>query len=926
MDSGPTTAGSIVAKLRLDRDQWVADKAKTVADARELGSLDPTIRIKTNVAEVMAQVEALNAAAARTGGINIAGPGAAGSAGKIDAVTAAQRRLTASESASESATQRAILANMRLEAARSKRGRTDLSVANAEFAAAEATKRADAAATKAIFAEEALAAAKSKVARAALEEAAAQEVVAKSTTKANQANQTNVSRMGLIVAAVATLVPLLVPVAAFAVGAAGGLTMMGVAGVLAIVGIRKAMADGTTVGAQYSGGLQVLKGDLDKLSNTAAVGMLRYFQGAVGQINASLPMLNGQIGVFTRLLGQSGSNLLAGTLSSLRVLNPLFVTVGQYVDGLTLKFARWTENGGLRKFGSYAMSVLPTVEQFLSSLGDAVLRLIGALAPMGVVGLAVFTGLFNAITALPVDVLTNLITTVVYGTLAFKAWGFIAPMLASVAEAMGAMGVATTIATGPIGWIVAGIAALAAIVAVSVVSTKQMTAATTDYTAAVQADSGAIGENVRQQTAKTLADSGALDAAKKVGISTKLATDAIMGNAAAQKELNAKIRQVILTNDLHGTSLLHGTAKQKEQLAAVALLGGTYGNLDGKLKTSIRNYGLQQEAMGGATLSTEAQTAALEANAAAAHVSVSAYLAASSGIGNTGAALEKTTALMYLQNNAAGLLKQQMDLLNGVAISAAQAQNQFDSQLANMGAHIDKTGKAVNRATASLTNNSAAAVANQGELISATQAAQANAQAFRDNGGALDETRQKLNDMKQAIIEHAVKLGEDRAEVQAFIDKIYQIPASIPPTKIEVDTASALAKITALSASIASMAAHRTIVIDGTSSGISVPTAGKMMQGHAGGGTVRGPGTGTSDSVLRRLSNGEEVIKTASASQARPFLKAFNENPQRALAAVATSSSAGSNVIHNHLHIDGNGQNPEGLFKEFDRRQVMLRA
>ncbi|HEY0932371.1 MAG TPA: hypothetical protein VGD91_01405, partial [Trebonia sp.] len=43
-----------------------------------------------------------------------------------------------------------------------------------------------------------------------------------------------------------------------------------------------------------------------------------------------------------------------------------------------------------------------------------------------------------------------------------------------------------------------------------------------------------------------------------------------------------------------------------------------------------------------------------------------------------------------------------------------------------------------------------------------------------------------------------------------------------------------------------------------------------LVPGQATGGWVTGPGTSTSDSVLRRLSNGEFVVPAASASQIGP--------------------------------------------------------
>ncbi|MFD3703357.1 hypothetical protein ACFWUP_09440 [Nocardia sp. NPDC058658] len=46
--------------------------------------------------------------------------------------------------------------------------------------------------------------------------------------------------------------------------------------------------------------------------------------------------------------------------------------------------------------------------------------------------------------------------------------------------------------------------------------------------------------------------------------------------------------------------------------------------------------------------------------------------------------------------------------------------------------------------------------------------------------------------------------------------------------------------------------------------------------GYAGGGSVRGPGTGTSDSILARLSNGEYVVNAAATAGALPLLEAIN--------------------------------------------------
>jgi len=943
-DEGPTTAGSIVAKLRMERDEWMADYQKTKQETRELAGLSPTIKVDANITEALAKLETLRAAYASasdsstitsraTPALAAAPTARTGSTAGTDAVTAAARRLAAAESASESATARAIVAEMRLEESRAKHGRTAAQIAAAELAAAEAIKRSETAAQKATLAEEALAAAQQKAAAAALQEAAAQEAAERQAVKATEANSTNASRIGLIVTAVGLLLPMLTPLAAGAVGVAGTLSLMGVAGVAAIFGIKKEMADGSDTGKAYASGIGTIKNVLDVVSRTSAVAMLRSFNSVVHDTTAALPMLNRQAAEFSTLLGRSGANLFSGTITGARILEPLLLTTGVYIESLTQKFDRWTKGTGLQTFTNYALTALPQVEQLLGALATAVMHILEALAPLGSVGLSVLTVVSTTISAIPVDVLSSLIGAIVWGTVAFKAWGFIAPMLSTIATGIGAVGAATTIATGPIGWVAAAVGALAAVFAVVASNQQRATETARTYTAAVQADSGVIGQNVRMTAAKALQDAGAFAAAQKLGISTKLVTDATLGDAAAKQKLTAEIAEATArTKALIAAQGGFTGEKGKALVTSTNLLTDAVSGQSAGIKEQIDNYNAYQQAIGGVTVSTKKQRDALEAEASAAGTTVAALLAAKAGQSDTGAATEKTTALMYLQNDAAGLLKMSLDRLNGKTIGAEQAQNQFDSQIANMGAHIDKTGKDIDRATASLEGNTAAAVANRGELISSVEAAQNAAQAYRDQTDASgklshssEETRQKLIDMKQAIIDHAVEVGEDRNQVQAYIDKLFQIPASVPPTKLEVDTATALAQVDAFVANVRARSVSINVRADlpdlnGSSSGSGRPgvasggTIGALAGGGTSGGTVFGPGTAFSDTAgLYRLANGEEVIsnKFGQAEQNRQLLKAINAGqtftvagPRPAATATATPTQPGR-ITNHHWQISG---------------------
>ncbi|TFC20056.1 hypothetical protein E3O19_01410 [Cryobacterium algoritolerans] len=924
MDQGPTTVGSIVGRLSMDRDHWLADMQKTKTDVRELGALEPKIKIDADVAAALAKLEQVRRAAEAAGvhttssvtatSTPASGSASTGAAAKVDAVAAAERRLALAEAASESATARAIVAEMKFEEQRDKRKRTAAQVAAAELALSEAVKRSDAAATRAALAEDALAAAQRKAAESALAEAAAQETQTAATVKANQANSTNVSRTGMIAAAVAALVPMMVPLAAFTIGAAGALTMMGISGVVAVKGIHDEMAAGTTAGQEYTAGIRELKGDLDTLAHTGAVSMLSSFHTATSDLNNSMPMLNRQVGEFTGFLGRSATNVFAGSLQGARVLEPLMMSIAGWVERLSAGFKSWTGNGGLQTFANYAMATLPQVETTLAAVAQAIMHILEALAPLGTIGLSVLTGISEAINGIPVDVLATLTGAVLAGVGAFKLWGFIAPMLAAVTEAValttnsiGLLGVSMEIATGPIGWIVAGVSALVAVFAVSAAATQQATAVTDSYTAALKADSGAIGENVRQQAIQQLMASGTLAAGKQLGISAKLVTDATLGNVPAQIALNSAMGDAAVKAGLYKVSGTGLTDSQKATKASIANVTDALGVNGSALHQSIADLKLTAEANGVTTASTDAQGASVSELAKRYGMTVDEYLAATVTQGKTAAQLKATSDAMKLQGTAAELLKQSLDLLNGKTLSAAGAQNQFDSQIANMSTHINAAGKEINRADTLLEGMTASAVKNRGELIGLTTAAEANAQAFRDNGGSADDTKAKLISMKDEIIKNAIAHGEDADQVQKYVDTLFKIPDTIPPTKLELDAAQASADLAAYQFKLGQIPSlMRTVMTVDQVMGTGVGVLKK-----ADGGTVFGPGTASSDSVPHMLSVGEEVIsnKNGQADRNRPLLKAISAGrvPHTLMAGAVAASPAPANSAPSNRPIYAEG-------------------
>ena len=290
-------------------------------------------------------------------------------------------------------------------------------------------------------------------------------------------------------------------------------------------------------------------------------------------------------------------------------------------------------------------------------------------------------------------------------------------------------------------------------------------------------------------------------------------------------------------------------------------------------------------------------------------------------------AAQAATLQMQVEGDAAGLLKQQLDLLNGKAIGAAQAQNAFDSALANSNTHIAANGKTIDRATTSLSGNSAAAVANRGELLRQITAAEGVATAMRDNGASTDETRKKMISMKDQIVANATAHGLDKDAVKAFVDQLYKIPAKIPPTKLEVETKKAMDGIAAFQRAIDSLhgksvtntvhyAYTGTLPNGGrsTAGGLTFAEGGVIGSFAKGGsipgyanGTIVGPGSGTSDSILAaiagtqqmiRVSNGEFISTAASQQRNRAALEAGNKG-----ATLSVAGGGGGRETVNHWHI-----------------------
>lgn len=641
----------------------------------------------------------------------------------------------------------------------------------------------------------------------------------RANTKLDQSSRSSGRGMRALATSIVTVGPAIVPLAAATVGLAAGFGAMGTAGVFAIVGIKHEMDAGTSMGREYSATIDVLKDNVNDLGKVAARGVLEPFRAAVASLQTQMPSLNRIIGEFSAVTGRTAGSLMTGLVGAFVLLEPLMRDVGTYTFGLSQRFREMMTGPGVVSFGDYVRSVFPQVMQAVESLVGAALHLVAALAPLGMGILTALGALSDIISAIPVDVLAALATTASSVFLGFKSYGLISGLITGVSGALVKMGVSAGVAAAGMAALNIAAAGIGAIIAVATFlytrhaeAVRQDQQTVDEYTDALRRSNGVIDENVRAKAFQVLQDNGAFDAAKRLGISLNLVTDAALGNTYASRQLASEMSNAARAQTEFEAGGARTGRTSAETNSALIKLNETVGTNTGQLTRAQQAQKDWAEASQVSTFAATSQDRAQTALAGKLGTTTAALLAAQTNQQKTADTTAAATLQMQLQNDAAGLLKQALDDLNGKALSSEQAQNRFDSALANSNKHIAANGKTIDRATTSLKGNSAAAVANRSEILGQIDAAQNAAVAFRDEGHSQAETTAKMNTMKAAIIQNAKEHGLNTKQVQAYIDKLFKVPKKLPPTKLEVDTKNALATLAAFKTALAGLK-NKTVVI-----------------------------------------------------------------------------------------------------------------
>ncbi|MGV9600790.1 hypothetical protein ACWDR1_29435 [Streptosporangium sandarakinum] len=320
-------------------------------------------------------------------------------------------------------------------------------------------------------------------------------------------------------------------------------------------------------------------------------------------------------------LGHTGMNVFTGLAGVVQAFLPYADDVTAALERGSEKFANWGtglgDSSGFQRFLLMVREDGPVVVEALGNLATAAGHVVEAAAPFAGMSVAGLSLLSDVLAGMSPDQIQGVAIAVaaVYGAVktgqivsaGAEALGVLRERISGTGDAAG--GAKTKLgqmagllaAGGP--W---GIAVGAGIGVLGMFATKHAEAEgkVREFTDAIRADSGALGENTRAKVANMLESEGLLKVAKDAGISLPMLTDAILGNSRAYAEVERQLKGVISTEQSKAQSdfsLVSSALKRRD--AAQELMGALQGE-SANVREATEAHRRQQEAMNGATTQT----------------------------------------------------------------------------------------------------------------------------------------------------------------------------------------------------------------------------------------------------------------------------------------------------------------------------------
>lgn len=318
--------------------------------------------------------------------------------------------------------------------------------------------------------------------------------------------------------------------------------------------------------------------------------------------------------------------------------------------------------------------------------------------------------------------------------------------LVDLGTAFQQMGIKAKIATVSAGAV--GIALTALSIVYGVVAQKQADAqqAVEDFTAAIKADTGALGESTRAAIAKKLADEGVLNDAKALGISLSDLVDATLGQADAQDRVNGILKASEDVYNSTNHTLDAGTLAYNNMSAQVDRVRGAVAGTNDEVNKAVTNYRDMNEAVAQTTSST--------------------------------ATLMRATAHGTIS------MKDYADSIDKV----------YQKQLQLRGGHrafeaaIDAATKAIKENGKTLDINTEKGRANQAALDDIAESGLSVVQSLRDAGASNRQVKSAMDESRSAFIKAATSMGMARDKAKELADKLGLIKSKDITVKVKVNT------------------------------------------------------------------------------------------------------------------------------------------
>lgn len=356
----------------------------------------------------------------------------------------------------------------------------------------------------------------------------------------------------------------------------------------------------------------------------------------------------------------------------------------------------------------------------------------------------------------------------------------------------------------------------------------------------LDAQTGAITQTSKEWIAQQLAAEGAADIAKDLGLDIGTVVDAILGEEEALAIVNQALEDHKEVQTLQADPLNQTTKEVEVQTERSGELADVIEDLTGKLASAEEGHANQREALQNSTVAT------IDASGEALHLAEQLDI-------TTGAAEAAAEGFDSLDQQVRALIDS-VFALNGAERDVEAGIDAVTEKLEENGATTDRNTEA-GRANEQAIEDQVAAIA----ALAVTTAEQTRS--TEEANAVLAEQRSRLEKVMRAA-------GFTEDQIDDYTDALDDVPDLIETT---VD-ANFNVNIT------------RTERINRLISEGFIPPgfADGGLVGFPDGGLLRGPGTGKSDSMLIRASNGEFVVNAEATSRNRALLEAINSG--RALA------------------------------------------